>query len=498
MTTYSQPGIINALDYGMVANSLPSDYTTAQNNAIALQNAIYAAQNSSPTLCPTAPPSFGAAVLIPSNSVVPITGNEGNGALYYIACPPGQTEPGGQLYAVEVTCYWPLLISGTSTATKLVMVGNQNGDFGDMFYIANNTGPALSNIGGISFQDLEIAYYTGASAGDAAIRLATGAENIRLFRMLFLDCPVGIALDHSLQVSIIDSVVWYSEYQGGTAVSIGTAGNAALETYIAGCVFESGVSTGGTGLSIVNADEVRLANTRIEAFDQGIVIAPTEGSAQHLHFENASAFTYSSTNSTTGGAALLIQPTGTGKVLSAVFIGCVFGPSAVATTEYVGPGVMVDQSQTSKVVDQVRFVSCYSSTWPGSGMQINGSVTNVEILGGHYACNGTAAQAGVQYSGIAITSAASGVASGVRIVGAACNNSVYSTVTGGYLPASQDYGVSIASGAANVFVQYRCWARSNEPRPDRSSHRLRWLQRSGDDTDHDHARERPYLLFLLI
>ena len=82
MTTYSEPGIFNALDNwgpGFGMSTLPAD---PANNALALQAAIDAAQASgNPN---------GAIVLIPSYSLDPTTGEPQYGA-YPIVCPLGET-----------------------------------------------------------------------------------------------------------------------------------------------------------------------------------------------------------------------------------------------------------------------------------------------------------------------------------------------------------------------------------------------------------------------
>ncbi|MBV9233940.1 MAG: hypothetical protein JO030_07855 [Candidatus Eremiobacteraeota bacterium] len=440
MPSYSQPGIINALDYGMV----PNDRTIAVANAQALQAAINAAQAN----CAAAnDASYGATVVIPSNDTVPSGPSKGNGGVYYIAAAPMLT------YAVLISCVYPLLITGTSNGTKLVMTGPQGGNYGDVFVVGNNTRNKDENIGGVSFQDLQIFYDTGATSG-AAIRITTDSQNVRLFRMVLDSCPVGVALDESLQVSIMDCVIWYS-INPGTAVTLGTttSGQIAKETYIAGCVFESSGSLTGTGLSIINADEVRVVNTRIESFQQGIAITSPVLYCLHLFFENVSVFTYNASESSTLGAALLIQPSGRGSVLRAVFVGCQFG-STENQTNYTGPGIFIDQSNTSGVIDQIRFVSCWSSGWTGNGMQINGNVGNVEILGGYYSCNGQGPFAPTTPIGIYLSSSGSAAPFGVRIVGAACNNSVYSNEgAGGYLPTTQKVGISLPSGAKNVFVR---------------------------------------------
>jgi hypothetical protein len=448
MSNYSQPGIINPLDYGLVANEISAAYTNVQ----ALQSAIEAAQ----ALCDQSGSQiYGGTIVIPSNNEVPNTVN-GNGGLYYFAT----TSLGA---AINITCPYPILILGTGGGTRLVMTTDN-----DLFEVNNVQSGETGASGGVTFQDLFIAYQTGLSNG-AAIRVIGSSQNVRLLRVILNDCPVGVAFDESLQCSMIDCVVWNAT-NSGNAVTLGiaTSGVFAKETYIAGCLFEaSNAALGtGTGLTIVHVDEVRVANTRIEAYAQGIAIVPEVGDCVNLFFGNVTAIPFLTSSSSTGGAALLVQPPSSGgasgSVFRAVFVGCTFGQTKQPAddTMYTGPGVLIDQSQTSGVLEQVRFVSCWSSGWPGNGMQINGVVNQVEIIGGCYSCNGQASDAPSPSIGIAITNPSSDAHSGIRIIGAACNNSVYNNNGEDYLSATQDIGISIAAGATNVRV-HQCDLTSN-------------------------------------
>jgi hypothetical protein len=91
--------------------------------------------------------------------------------------------------------------------------------------------------------------------------------------------------------------------------------------------------------------------------------------------------------------------------------------------------------------------------WNGPGLQLIGGsgsdeiLTNIEVLGGYYSLNGADPASGLPSAGIAI----GGAPSGARITGAACNNLV--DYNGTFLPATQDYGIVIGSGALNVFVR---------------------------------------------
>jgi hypothetical protein len=82
-----------------------------------------------------------------------------------------------------------------------------------------------------------------------------------------------------------------------------------------------------------------------------------------------------------------------------------------------------------------------------------GGGTNIEVLGGAYSCNGTdTIDPPVTGAGIYIDGTG-GAATSVRIIGAALNNSVYD-IHDGWLPATQDCGVYVKSGAATLMARY--------------------------------------------
>src|SRR5580692_2174650 len=378
---YSQPGIFNVLDdwgagFGMVPND-PSP-STAENNALALQAAIDAAQAS----CNSPPGQpCGAIILIPSNDTVPIEGSpgsDGGGGVYYIAVPSASPSLNA---AVTINCACPLLFLGTGSGTLLMMVANSNSEYGDLFKI-DLAGSTSDNIGGMSFQDFQIQYTRGATEAlpsAAAIRLHSGNRNVRLFRMALIDCPVSIAIEDSLQFSMIDCQV-QNNLNSGTAISFGDGKEFPNEIYIAGCIFEASGDAYGTGIGLLfyGADEVRVVNTRIDSYQQGIAMLPT-APILHLFFENVSVFTTSSTESVAllGAGALVIAPQSGQSVTEATFVGCEFIPAAGGAGAYAGAGISIDATNGG-IIDQIRFVSCYSCTWPGAGMQINGGM-NIEI-----------------------------------------------------------------------------------------------------------------------
>lgn len=439
---YSQPGIFNVLDYGMV----PNDISAAEANALALQNAIDAAQANCAS--PSAQ-AYGGIILLPSNDTIPIADsppNDGDGGTYYIAMP---SSPPGKS-AVVVDCFYPLLFLGTGSGTTLEMVGSSSGDFGNLFQLETGGGSTNANIGGIAFQDFQIRYGEGATDG-VGIVIDHNSLNVRLLRMNFIDCPVAVSIPYALQASLIDCRT-LNDLNAGTPLQLGGGGGSGhpKEVYVAGCIFEAIGSAAGApgtaGISLMQAEELRVVNTRIDSFEQGISTLASSSFSTRLYFEDVSVFAMSF--DPTVGAALYLGADG-GSVAIAEFVTCDFQP-AEGGTAYTGSGIMLAGSPVA-VLDQVRLTSCSSCGWTGAGLEMTGG-TNIEVLGGAYCCNGAPFSPPNDLSaGIALT----GAVDGVRIVGASCTNSVYDPDASppGFEEATQEYGITIPNGAArNVIV----------------------------------------------
>jgi hypothetical protein len=234
----------------------------------------------------------------------------------------------------------------------------------------------------------------------------------------------------------------------GTCVTIGnpTSTNTGTDTYIAGCVFRNASST-GVGIQVYNAEHVRIVNTRIDGFQQGILVTPeaTGGSAQRIHMENVDCFTTSTTTAT--GAGFLVKPGSGLTVWDVCLVNCRTSPAAGSSTSYTGGGFVLDASAGStSVIDNVRLVSCFSAGWNGPGLEIiagSGTLENVQVNGGGYICNGQGGTTGAPGSGIRVH----GAANGVYIDDAQLDNisSQYS--------ATQSYGITFESGASHVRVR---------------------------------------------
>lgn len=366
---------------------------------------------------------------------------------------------------------YAIIIQGDGQGSEAAPI-LQKTDGGDFFQIDNSTQPPPydDHVGGVTFRDLQIDYSTVQTSG-SAIHSVNG-QNVRIFRCVFQDCPKAVHFEQCLQGAMIDCTVLYpTPTVAGVALTLGnqTSGNSAVETYVAGCIFNcKNFPTGSVGIEIYNVEHARIMNTRIEGFNQGIVIAPGGFNVRKVHFGNVSCFPNSASASV--GAAVLIQPSGGNWVAQVTFAECELdGPDG--TTHYTGGGVVIDPINGSGgggIIDQVRFVDCHVCKWPGPGLLILGgssataAASNIEVVGGYYSLNGSGPTPGLPSAGIAVIGGSTGP-SGVRITGAACNNSVFDVPPGGgtgeFLPGNQAYGISIAV-AQHVFVR-ACDLRGN-------------------------------------
>jgi hypothetical protein len=435
---YSQPGIFNVLDseYGMVPGSLgvPSE------NQTALQNAVNAAVAAG-----------GGTILIPS---------EENGATTY--------NMQGPIYVGTATSPSPVSLifagtaQGTQSAPTMQVQTNAGGPYsGDLFYVDTTT-TTDQDVGGITFQDLNIAYLEGASAPGAAIHVISG-ENVRLLRVILTNCPQGVWFEDTLQCSLLECTGNYTkDGNSGTMVTIGNdvMGVAGKEIYITGCKFAS--HTGGVGIEIQGAEHVRVSNTRIDTFYEGIKIVPgasMSGGHNTLRhsFEDVTVYAFTSDgNSGVAGAALTIQPQGPQNVSQIVFSHCLFEPDEMAEGS-IGPGIYIDEGLYGGTIDNVRFVSCFSTRWSGPGIEIT-SGSNIEINGGFYSGNASGSNPSGGSGGVSIT----GAASGVRIIGASCVGSYpYIEVDKKETSPVQDIGIYIAGGGGNNIIVDHCDLRGN-------------------------------------
>jgi hypothetical protein len=358
-----------------------------------------------------------------------------------------------------VTQPWSIIFVGTGQGQITFPLLQQTvGE--DLFVVQNVTSVGSADIGGVVFQDLMIGYAEDISGQIAGVHVegivgGGSSQNVRLLRVTLVNCPIGVWFENSLGCSMVDCNVFNGSTEG-TALQIDSFDSPAtlqsgIETYIAGCIFEcaGGAIGTGTAVQIYGCEHLRMINTRLDSYGQGIVITAaaqseyTAANVRKLYFGNVSCYP------SNAGAALVIQSGSSAAPVTEVwFANCEFAPAS-STTTYTGAGIII-QPGSMGPVNQIRFVDCYCCFWTGPGMQIAGG-QNIEILGGHYSCNGAAAGSEpYAQSGIAIT----GAVNGLRITGTACNNSAYNLDSSppGFAPATQLYGVYVGYGAENVRV----------------------------------------------
>lgn len=460
MTTYySEPGIINAADLlyyngtayvGLIAND-PSP-STAQQNTLVLRYLISLANAG----CGVYPPSYGTTILIPGHSIpVGISGLTGDvGSTYYFQKPNPDTAPA----IIPIACNWPIRFLGTGS-TVLALLTDNDTQMSDFFWITTSGVGAGDHTGGMTFEDLYFLYpHIDFATSAAAIHIPQeGAENVRIIRCSFVDSPTAIQVEDALQVSVMQCKFQY-KHNVGTSVILGnttpgSSGASAKQVYIAGNTFYADHSSqkGNTGIVIYGADHVAVADTRIDAYTYGIKIIPGPGrNALHCTFTGVTLYPGVDANGNSG-TALTVKPTNGTAVVQAVFTNCAFEPGdsfTLSGLDVGSPGIIVDGSEG--LVDNIRFVSCYSTRWAGPGLQIVGGATNIEVVGGFYSGNNfTDEYSTYQPHGIYV-----GDAVGVRIVGTSCKGQYQWIVIGTDKGATyrQDYGIYVDDGATDVVI----------------------------------------------
>ena len=457
---WSEPGIFNVLDpwyYDPVSMSYvgmtPGPGANPALNTAVLQAIINIAQT---TDCSNANP-YGATILFPGHSAVPAQGSDGHdeGATYLLYAP-----------AIAIDCNWPLKFVGTGNVKLLMVIDDPEVPVsGDMFQV--DTGNGHDNSGGITFEDLTFQYppisETSGIPQWAAIHATGGTQNVRIVHCVFTDCPIGIWFEKVLQCNIVDCFLQLSQNFGiGVILGDTISGNLAKEIFITDCLFEVGGNAppGSTALQIYGTDQVFVNDCHFDSFTYGIQIipGPTGANAVHLHFNSCTVYTGATSSGAPGGCCI-IQPQpsggepGTAAVAQVVFTSCFFEPGETPGFSASGPGILIDASYGS--INTVRFVSCYSTRWPGPGLKITGVTSEphllpaqIEVLGGMYAGNNFGGGGATDAYGIHVAAAA-----GVRISGASCVGDYYYIISGstGSSP-TQDVGIYVDSNASDVIV----------------------------------------------
>jgi hypothetical protein len=417
MTTYSQPGIFNALD-ATFAGGMTTAPADPADNAKALQAAVDAAQASgNPN---------GAIVLIPSYSLDPTTGEPQYGN-YPIACPPGETA------AIRIPNIGlrtpPILICGTGVGTALSM---------------QTAGAILFDVeaDSVTFQDLTVGFGAANRLGTAfsfSGAPESGPQSCGLFRVSVVNCQYPVLFSGTRHARMLECYVNYGSgtLPASTAVTI-TGG--ADDTVVAQSIvtwFAGQQVEGNVGVLIDGASNTKVSDTQIVGFGSGIQIQGTSGKTAGVHFSGSNVEAYRS--------CVVINP----SVFDLCFLDCHFQASSNTTgTTLAGIAIGMDGGLNADV-DTMRLISC--SLTGNSGMGVNdtyglqiGAAQNIQVHGGHYSGNGAT-------GGIAIV----GGATEVQIVGANCIGLEYEGAPDS-TPLYQRYGILITNGSDIQIVSVNC------------------------------------------
>ncbi len=460
---YSEPGIINAVDplyyngadfVGLTANDF-SPGTAAQNTAV-LRYLIGLATDS----C-AATPSFGTMILIPGHTIPLGRAYTGPlldvGSTYYFQKPNPDTEP----CIIPVDCNWPIRFLGTGNTVLSLIEDADGSGYSDFFQVTTSGPGAGDHTGGITFEDLYFSYphigSPGATPSTAIHVTQEGAENVRIVRCNFVDCLTSIKIENGLQASVLQCKFQYKT-NVGTSIILGnnvpgSGGGVVKQIWIAGNLFYADHQNhkGSTGIIIYGAEHIKVADIRIDSYFKGIEIVPGPGhNAVRCTFTDVAIFCGTDDDGNVG-TAVTIQPQAdedNPSVAQVSFTSCSFELGETAdVTGSGGPGILVDA--TNGTVDNVRFVSCYSTRWPGPGLSVIGGASNIEVNGGFYSANQFDAGSGTQNFGIYLNEVF-----GVRIVGATCMGYYdWVTVSDTTVATGQDVGVYVDSEAENVLIE---------------------------------------------
>ncbi len=406
---YSQPGIFNALDYGM------SPANSGSANATALQNAINAAQGS---MNPN-----GAIVLIPSFD--------------------GATPPNYGPYKIAVTpsapaifvpktggAFTPLLICGTGSGTTLLVEPNDVIGTATLFSVTD-TGNA------VTFQDLTITCAVTAATSPVLAFDLEDAFGSSFFRVNVIDCAQAFLIRASSTTLLQCSITYDPAYPAGsscTGISILErlpSHDPVTQVNIEQCFLTcANVNDSATGIVVDFSDWARVTDTQISGFYTGIIVKCTETGT-------TTGPTFAALDVDARGSCVVIES----SVYDVSFVNCHFGPTPGASPPASGI-VQSPGSAGNGAIDTVRFTSCAVVGYPAPyyGLEIDGG-QNIQITGGDYSGNGG--------GGIAIL----GDATEIQINGANCVGLSYA---GAPTPTTQLYGIYATAGQDIQIVGVNC------------------------------------------
>ncbi len=399
--------VYNAVDYGLSTTGGGIDNTAALNAAVAA--AIIAG---------------GGTILIPQGS--------------YDLSGPVLIESSGTA---------GIIIAGASGITELVQTAAS-----DIFDVTMN-----GHGYGIRFRDLRLRYQQPTSLGWFAVNV-TGSDNVTCERVYFKDCPGSFQTDSNCEFcGLFDCWIDYGAtttaggpLNGQTMVSL-----SGVENFVAECViFQSNNAIDCIGISfLANNNAYFVSNTHISDIYTGISI--TGGGPEGLNGIYVSEVLINAVQN-----AVIIEPSVAGHTIHDIhFTNCTFAATNGSGMKTSGVQINIPSGGLATDVASIYFTGCSAYGWGNAGIEVDAG-QNIVITGGQYSSNGQDPSGTASGAGIAVLGG-----SQVTIVGADCSgvNELWKATVPGP-PPPQPYGISVASGVADVVVD-ACNLTNNETLP---------------------------------
>lgn len=309
-----------------------------------------------------------------------------------------------------------LIFMGTGEGTLAVPLLQMTGTTGSDFFVINNSSSTDpdENIGGIIFQDLQIAYDTTVTLG-AAIRVSNdsasgaGSQNVRIQRVSFVECPQGVVFQNTLQGLVEQCTFTFNDQTAGVAITVDTAqppmaSTACNEILIKKCDIRDLKPNSCIAVAVYACVHLSLENVSIGGLNQGILLNPTStamNDTQLVTIYDCNVGTY------LAGLQLVPKSSAGSDLREVRVVSSSFTQTTGATYTEGGIFINLPLGGDNSAVDTVKLIGVTSQGWVGPGLQIVGG-KNIQVIGGSYSGNGTSS------AGIAI----SGSPTNINIVGA--------------------------------------------------------------------------------
>jgi hypothetical protein len=365
------------------------------------------------------------------NAAVTAAINAGGGTIFI---PQGSYDLSGPV-SIDASGTAGVIIAGVSGLTELVQTAAY-----DIFDVT-----ASGKDCGIRFRDLRLRYNQPSSSGLFAVNI-TGSDSVTCERVTFKDCPGSFKTDSNCEFcGLFDCYIDY----GATTADDGSPLNSqtmvslsGVEDFVAQCViFQSNNATDCIGISfLANNNAYFVSNTHIADIYTGITI--TGGGPEGLNGIYVSAVLINAVQN-----AVIIEPSVAGHTIHDIhFTNCTFAATNDSGMQTSGVQINIPSGGLATDVASIYFTGCSAYGWGNAGIEVDAG-QNIVVTGGQYSSNGQDPTAPAVGAGIAVLGG-----SQVTIVGADCSgvNELWKATVPG--PLVQPYGISVASGVADVIV----------------------------------------------